>query len=74
MGEHRGIKLSGPGDIRKAVQRITNKIFKEGSEVEHAAKLAQLFHVFLKAYEVEKLEDIESRLSAVEEGMKNAKS
>jgi hypothetical protein len=66
MGEHRGQKLRSPEDVRRAIQRVSNKIFKEGSEVENAGRLAQLYNVFLKAYEIEKLENVERRLSALE--------
>lgn len=71
MGEHRGQRLQTPEDIRRAVQRISNRIFREGSEVENAGRLAQLYNVFLKSWELDKLADIEKRLSTVEELIKN---
>jgi hypothetical protein len=73
MGEHRGQRLQSPEDIRRAVQRISNKIFREGSEVENAGRLAQLYNVFLKSWELDKLSDIEKRLTAVEEAQRNEK-
>jgi len=73
MGDHRGQLLKSPEDIRRGVQRVTNRIFREGSEVEHAGKLAQLWNVFLKSWELEKLADIEKRLSTVEEGLDHGK-
>jgi hypothetical protein len=73
MGEHRGQRLQTPVDVRRAVQRISNKIFREGSEVENAGRLAQLYNVFLKSWELDKLSDIEKRLTAVEEAQRNEK-
>ena len=73
MGEHRGQRLQTPEDIRRAVQRISNRIFREGSEVENAGRLAQLYNVFLKSWELEKLADIEKRLSTVEEALDRGK-
>ena len=65
---HRGISLKCPGDARKAVQRIVSNIFKEGSEIENAAKVAQLLNIFLRAWELDKLSDVEKRLAALEGG------
>jgi len=72
VGEHRGQKLRNPEDIRKACQRVVSKIFREGSEIENAGRLAQLFNSFLRAYEVEKLESIERRLAALEDEKRRA--
>lgn len=62
----KGIALRDPTDARRAVQRIVSKIFREGTEVEHAGKVANLLQVFLKAWELDKISDIEKRLTALE--------
>ena len=40
--------------------------FRRGKELEAAGRLGTLLAVWLKAFEVEKLADIESRLTALE--------
>jgi hypothetical protein len=63
----RGVTLREPKDVRKVCQRITSKAFQEGSELEYSGRIAQLMGVWLKAFELEKLADIERRVSALEE-------
>jgi hypothetical protein len=62
----RGVVLRTPSDVRKVVQRITSEAFRQGKELEAAGRLGTLLAVWLKAFEVEKLADIESRLTALE--------
>ena len=59
--------LREPKDVRRVCQRITSKAFQEGLELEYSGRIAQLMGVWLKAFELEKLADIERRLSALEE-------
>jgi len=49
------------------VQRIVSKIFRDGTEVEHAGRVANLLNTFLRAWELEKMTDVEKRLEALEE-------
>ena len=63
----RGVTLREPKDVRRICQRITSKAFQEGLELEYSGRIAQLMGVWLKAFELEKLADIERRLSALEE-------
>jgi hypothetical protein len=62
----RGVVLRKPSDVCKVVQRITSEAFRQGKELEAAGRLGTLLAVWLKAFEVEKLADIESRLTALE--------
>ena len=62
----RGVTLREPKDVRRVIQRITSKAFQEGSELEYAGRIAQLMGCWLKAWELDKLSDIEQRLAALE--------
>ncbi len=62
----RGITLREPKDVRRVVQRITSKAFQEGSELEYAGRIAQLMGCWLKAWEMDKLSEIEARLTVLE--------
>lgn len=62
----RGVTLREPKDVRRVVQRIVSKAFQEGSELEHAGKISQLMGCWLKSWELEKIDDIEKRLSVLE--------
>jgi len=46
---------------------VISEIFVEGSQITNAGKVNQLLQTWLKGWELEKLEDIERRLSALEE-------
>jgi hypothetical protein len=45
---------------------VISDIFRAGQQVEHSGKIFQLGSVWLKAYEITKLEDIERRLVVLE--------
>ena len=62
----RGVVLRTPSDVRKVVQRITSEAFRQGKELEAAGRLGTLLAVWLKAFEIEKLTDIEARLEVLE--------
>lgn len=62
----RGVTLREPKDVRRVVQRITSKAFQEGAELEYAGRIAQLMGCWMKAWELDKLADIERRLEALE--------
>jgi hypothetical protein len=62
----RGVVLRTPSDVRKVVQRITSEAFRQGKELEAAGRLGTLLAVWLKAFEIEKLTEIEKRLEVLE--------
>jgi len=64
--KRRGITLNTPSDARRIIRRIVDKAFATGQELEHAGKLSQLMTCWLKAWELDKISDIEARLSALE--------
>lgn len=64
--QRRGVTLRTPEDVRRVIQRITSKAFQEGSELENAGKISQLLGCWLKAFELDKLSDIEKRLEVLE--------
>ena len=63
----RGVTLREPKDLRRVCQRITSKAFQDGLELEYSGRIAQLMGVWLKAFELEKIADIERRLSELED-------
>lgn len=69
----RGVTLRQPEDVRRVCQRITSKAFQEGLELDYSGRIAQLLGIWLKAYELEKLSDIERRLSILEGEAKDRK-
>jgi hypothetical protein len=62
----RGITLNTPQDARRLVRRVIDRAFEEGSELEHAGRISQLLANWLKAWELEKVSDIEKRLEVLE--------
>ena len=66
----RGITLNSPQDARRIVRRIIDKAFEEKSELENAGRISQLLSNWLKAWELDKISDIEKRLDALEKGVK----
>lgn len=66
----RGVTLKEPKDVRRVVQRITSKAFQEGAELEYAGRIAQLMSCWMKAWEMDKLSEIEARLTALEQAKK----
>jgi hypothetical protein len=64
--KRRRIKLKTPLDARRIVRRVIDRAFEEGSELEHAGKISQLLGCWLKAWELDRLSDIEQRLAALE--------
>jgi hypothetical protein len=64
--QRRGVTLRTPGDVRRLIQRICSRAFQEEAELEHAGRISQLLGNWLKAWELEKVSDIEARLTALE--------
>lgn len=69
----RGVALRQPEDVRRVCQRIVSRAFQEGLELEYSGRIAQLMGVWLKAFELDKLSDIERRLKALEDEAKGKK-
>ncbi len=61
-------QLKDPADVRRLICKTIRKIEAAGDEsvVTNAGKIAQLTAQFLKAYEAEKLADIEKRIKELE--------
>ncbi|MDD3566603.1 MAG: hypothetical protein PHN90_13155 [Methanothrix sp.] len=49
-----------------------SRAFQDDAELEYSGRIAQLLGVWLKAYEIEKLADIEKRLRALEDERRGA--
>ena len=64
--KRRGITLKTPEDARRIVRRIIDKAFEEKSELENAGRISQLLGNWLKAWELDKISDIETRLTELE--------
>ena len=66
------IALKKPDDCRRLIRRVLAEIFAQGAVVENAGKVANLLTVWLKAWEIDKISDIEKRITILEQ-KKNAK-
>ena len=64
----RKVRLESAQDAAKVVQRIVNRMFIDGVEVDKAGTISNLLTTFLRALEVSKLDIIEARLLALERG------
>jgi len=62
----RGVTLREPKDLRRVVQRIVSRAFRENRELEISGRIAQLLGSWLRAWEVEKIAEIERRIEAME--------
>lgn len=71
--QRRGVALRTPEDVRRLVQRIASRAFLENSELENAGRISQLLSNWLKAWELEKLSEIEKRLKQLEETQEQRK-
>ena len=64
--KRRGITLNSPQDARRIIRRVIDRAFVEGQELESAGRISQLMSCWLKAWELDKISDIERRLIEVE--------
>ena len=64
--KRRGITLKSPQDARRLIRRIVDRAFEEGTELENAGRISQLLANWLKAWELDKVSDIEKRLEVLE--------
>lgn len=63
----RGVSLKTPEDVRRIATRIISDVFRDKVQIEHAGKVNNLLITWLKAWELDKISDIEKRLTALEE-------
>lgn len=63
----RGVSLKTPADVRRISQRIISDVFRDEAQIEHAGKVNNLLVTWLRAWEMDKLSDVERRLAAVEQ-------
>ena len=64
--KRRGITLKTPEDARRLIRRIVDKAFEEKTELENAGRISQLLSNWLRAWELDKIGDIEKRLEELE--------
>ena len=64
--KRRGITLKTPEDARRLIRRIVDKAFETNQELEYSGRISQLLSCWLKAWELDKIVDIEKRLEALE--------
>jgi hypothetical protein len=66
------IKLESPADVRALIQTWVNEVNKTGKlPFEQGGVVVQLLQVWLKSYEVQKVEEIEERISILEATKQN---
>jgi hypothetical protein len=69
--KRRGITLKTPEDARRLIRRIVDKAFETNQELEYSGRISQLLSCWLKAWELDKIVDIENRLEALESKTEN---
>jgi hypothetical protein len=64
--------LNNPADAQEYIRRLLRNLKEKGpdAEIEYLGRISQILSVWLKSYELNKLEDIEKRLSALEKDRK----
>jgi len=67
------IALKKPDDARRLIRRVLAQIFSENAEVQSAGKVANLLTVWLKAWEIDKISDIEKRVEVLEKAKEKDK-
>ncbi|MDD5515640.1 MAG: hypothetical protein PHX71_09910 [Synergistales bacterium] len=68
----RGLTIKSPEDVKRVARWVISDIFQEDSQIENAGKINQLLQTWLRAYEIDKLADIEARLRALEDERRGA--
>ncbi len=66
------LKLNNPADAQENIRRLLRNLKERGpdAEIEYLWRISQILSVWLRAYELNKLEDIEKRLTALEQAKK----
>jgi hypothetical protein len=62
------LTLSNPQDVQEYIRRLLRNLKERGpdAEIEYLGRISQLLSVWLKSYELNKLDDIERRLAVLE--------
>jgi hypothetical protein len=62
------LQLNTPADIREYIRRLLRNLKCKGedAEIESLGRISQLLTVWLKSWELDKISDIEKRLSELE--------
>jgi hypothetical protein len=62
------LKLENPKDAQEYIRRLLRNLKERGpdAEIEYLGRISQILSVWLKSYEINKLEDIEKRIEALE--------
>jgi hypothetical protein len=64
------LKLKEPADIRNLIKKWLSEVIESGNlpfEKGTGGVVVQMLQVWLKSYEMEKLEDVEKRITALEQ-------
>ena len=67
--KRRGIKLKTPEDARRLIRRVVDRAFETHQELEYSGRISQLLSCWLKAWEMDKIIEIEKRLESVEQAL-----
>jgi hypothetical protein len=62
----KAIKLETPKDACKVVQKLINRMFLDGIEIENAGRISNLLNSWSRCWELGKLSEIEERLARLE--------
>lgn len=66
------LKLENPKDAQEYIRRLLRNLKERGpdAEIEYLGRISQILSVWLKSYELNKLDDIEKRLEQLEKEKK----
>ena len=67
------LKLENPKDAQEYIRRLLRNLKEKGpdAEIEYLGRISQILSVWLKSYEINKIEDIDKRLDLLEKEVKN---
>ncbi len=60
------LTLDSPADCRELIRQVLEKIREKGEEVAQAGRICNLLQVWLKAWDLEKVSELEARIEALE--------
>jgi hypothetical protein len=63
----RGVSIKTPDDVRRIATRIISDVFRDNLQIDHAGKVNNLLVTWLKAWELQKVSDIDARLKVLEQ-------
>jgi hypothetical protein len=69
------LKLENPSDAQEYIRRLLRNLKEKGpdAEIEYLGRISQILSVWLKSYELNKLEDIDARLTVLEQERRTKK-